>query len=148
MLEKSRFKRFSANKVKDNRIDTPVFKYGIVSDRYGNESYSYSDKQDSLISVMWTPITSQVEMAEYGERVNEMLQGYLFSDEDIAEKDRVLIDLGNVKSVCLTDAENCILTDCLNNILINSESAGGVFYNIVSIKKYPHFRILLVERVR
>lgn len=148
MLEKSRFKRFSANKVKDNRVDTPVFKYGIDSDRYGNESYSYSEEVDFTIPVMWTPINSQVEIAEYGERVNEMLQGYLFSDEDIAEKDRVLIDLGIVKSVYLTDSNNNILADSIDNMLSSSIVDKGVLYNVVSVKKYPHFRIFLVERVR
>lgn len=116
MLEKSKYKRFSENKVRENKVDTPVYRYGVVSDRYGNETYAYPTDADFEISLMWTPITSQVEIAEYGERINEMLQGYLFSDEDLSEKDRVLIN--------------------------------DVIYNIVSIKKYPHFRILLVERVR
>lgn len=139
-------RRFSRNRVRDNRIDTPVYKYGVVSDRYGNETYAYSDVEDFNISVMWTPVTSQVEIAEYGERVNEMLQGCLFSDEDIEEKDRVTINVG---TVFLTDSEGNVFTDSFNDVLtLTNGYINGITYTVVSVKKYPHFKTLLIERVR
>ena len=65
---------------------------------------------------MWSPISSEVEIAEYGERINEMMQACVFSDEELKEKDRVEI---------------------------NSK-----MYNIVAIKLYPSYRLVLAERVR
>lgn len=146
MSEGNRSKRFSQNRVRNNRIDTPVYRYGIVTDRYGNETYAYSDVADFNISAMWTPITSQVEIAEYGERVNEMLQGCVFSDEEIAEKDRLLVNVG---TEYLTDSEGNVLTSGSDEMLTYVNGyINGILYTVVSIKKFPHFRTLLIERVR
>lgn len=78
-------------KIERNREICTIYPYGIVSDRYGNESYSYDENNTFTINVMWLPVTSQVEIAEYGERINEMLQAVLYTDETIKEQDRVLI---------------------------------------------------------
>ena len=79
------------DKIEKNREICTIYPYGVVTDRYGNESYSYDDNNTFTINVMWLPIASQVEIAEYGERINEMLQAVLYTDETINEQDRVLI---------------------------------------------------------
>lgn len=78
-------------KIEQNREICTVYPYIIVSDRYGNESYTYDENKSFTINVMWLPITSQVEIAEYGERINEMLQAVIYTDETIKEQDRVSI---------------------------------------------------------
>lgn len=64
-----------------------------------------------------SPISSEVEVAEYGERVNEMLQGCVFDDSiSLKEKDRVKV--------------------------------GDNMYNVESIKPYPSYRLVIIERVK
>ncbi len=107
---------FSHNKIERNRRITPFYSYGITTDRYGNETYSYTNVASYEINLMWLPISSEVDVEQYGTRVNEMLQACLFTDEPVKENDRVEIE--------------------------------GIMYNIVSIKPYPNYRLLIVERVR
>lgn len=107
---------FSRRKITANIKETNVFSYGFKTDRYGNQEYSYPTEPSGSIDVMWSPISSEVEIAEYGERINEMMQACVFSDEELKEKDRVEI---NFK-----------------------------MYNIVAIKQYPSYRLVLAERVR
>lgn len=104
------------SKIERNRILCTVVPYTIKSDRYDNEAYVYDDKNTFTISIMWLPVSSQVEIAEYGERVNEMLQGVLWSDDTIREKDRIIVN--------------------------------GIAYTVVSVKPFPSYRLLLIERVR
>ena len=95
---------------------TPFYSYELVTDRYGNEKYSYTNVASKEINLMWLPISSQVDVEQYGERVNEMMQACLFTDDTVNENDRCEID--------------------------------GIMYNIVSIKRFPNYRLLLAERVR
>lgn len=88
-------------KISQKKHDYDVFKQSIIEDRYGNESYGYTDEASFSIHVMFVPLSSEVDIAEYGERINEMMQCCLFSDEDIIEKDRIEVNgnLYNVKSI-------------------------------------------------
>ncbi|MDE5781488.1 MAG: hypothetical protein K2I03_08430 [Lachnospiraceae bacterium] len=102
-------------KINRKKTVSNVYKKQINEDRYGNETYDYPKEPSFQIKVMWLPVSSEVAVAEYGERVNEMMQACLFDDSEIIENDRVLIK--------------------------------GSFYNIISIKQYPSYRLLLAERV-
>lgn len=107
---------FSKRKVMENIKSTPVYPYEFKTDRYGNTEYNYPEESAYNLELIWLPISSQLEIAEYGERINEMMQACLFSDDEIKEKDRV--------------------------------SISGILYNIIAVKPYPSYRLLLAERVR
>lgn len=97
------------------KTPTTIYPHTIVSDRYENDSYTYTEPTET-IELMWYPLSSESDVVEYGERINEMLQAVLCDKlVEIKEKDRVSID--------------------------------EVFYTVKSIKKYPTYRLLTVERV-
>lgn len=102
-------------KINLKRTVTNVYEKQIKEDRYGKETYVYPKEPTFQIKVMWVPVSSEVAVAEYGERVNEMMQACLFDNSKIVENDRVMIK--------------------------------GSLYNIISIKSYPSYRLLLAERV-
>ena len=70
----------------ENIKSTPVYPYEFKTDRYGNTEYNYPEESAYNLELIWLPISSQVEIAEYGERINEMMQACLFSDDEIKEK--------------------------------------------------------------
>ncbi len=105
-------------KIAQKRQNSSIYRSTVRQDRYGNESYGYeTEPSGTLPDMLWSPISSEVEVAEYGERVNEMLQGCVFDDDIILkEKDRVKV--------------------------------GDNMYNVESIKPYPSYRLVLIERVK
>ena len=65
---------FSKRKVMEKIKSTPVYPYEFKTDRYGNTEYNYPEESAYNLELIWLPISSQVEIAEYGERINEMMQ--------------------------------------------------------------------------
>jgi hypothetical protein len=105
-------------KIAQKRQDSGIYRSYVEEDEYGHESYGYeTDPSGILERILWSPISSEVEVAEYGERVNEMLQGCVFDDSiSLKEKDRVKV--------------------------------GDNMYNVESIKPYPSYRLVIIERVK
>ena len=98
-------------KIAQKRQNSGIYRYFVREGRYGNETSGI------LEGILWSPISSEVEVAEYGERVNEMLQGCVFDDSiSLKEKDRVKV--------------------------------GDNMYNVESIKPYPSYRLVIIERVK
>lgn len=89
-------------KIQNKKADYEVYPYNTEEDRYGNEHHVYGESASYSIHVLFTPISSEVEIAEYGERVNEMLQACLFDDDiSIRENDRVKIGKAFYKVVAV-----------------------------------------------
>lgn len=102
-------------RIAQKKQDSRIYYSSIVEDQYGGEKYVYSPS-DEVVHVLWTPLSSEVEIAEYGERVNEMLQAVLYDNVTIKENDRVEVN--------------------------------GNMYNVVSLKPYPSYRLVIAERVK
>ena len=105
-------------KIAQKRQNSGIYRSYVEVDEYGHESYGYEAAPSGIIEgILWSPISSEVEVAEYGERVNEMLQGCVFDDSiSLKEKDRVKV--------------------------------GDNMYNVESIKPYPSYRLVIIERVK
>ena len=97
------------------RVSSTIYPKTIASDRYGNEKYTYTEASET-IEILWSPLSSESDVAEYGSRVNEMLQGVFFDNAvAISENDRVEVK--------------------------------GTLYLVKSIKPYPTYRLVVIERV-
>lgn len=105
-------------KIAQKQQNSGIYRYSVQEGRYGNETYKYETEPSEILEgILWSPISSEVEVAEYGERVNEMLQGCVFDDNiSLKEKDRVKV--------------------------------GDNMYNVESIKPYPSYRLVIIERVK
>ena len=94
MLTSDKFEGFKA--------DYNVYRKTTVTDRYGNVKESVvAGTPKSTIHVMWHPVTDEASVAEYGERVQRMLEAVLYGDADISEFDIISIGSDNyeVRSV-------------------------------------------------
>ena len=80
------------NRFQDNKKDYGVYCKVVSEDRYGNDEASFPDEPDFMINCMWQPVTSELEVAQYGERISEMLYSIVYSPEDITEGSRISIN--------------------------------------------------------
>lgn len=80
------------HRFEDKKKDYGIYLKEVTEDRYGNDAESYPTEPNFTIHCMWQPISSELEITQYGERVNEMLCTFIYSSEVIPEKSRVLID--------------------------------------------------------
>lgn len=88
MLTRDKFEGFKA--------DYSVYQKTEITDRYGNVKDSVvAGEPKSTIHVMWHPVMDEAMVAEYGERVQRMLEAVLYGAADIAEFDIVAIGSDN-----------------------------------------------------
>lgn len=82
MLTKDKFSAY--------KDDYGVYGYTTTEDRYGGTVKTLSVTAKDTIHVMWNPVTDEAAIAEYGERVNRMLEAVLYEGE-VSELDVVKI---------------------------------------------------------
>lgn len=78
------------DKFTEYKKDYKVYKYTATTDQYGGRQRSYEDRGDT-INVMWTPITDEASVAQYGDRISQMLQCVIY-EGDVEAFDRIKID--------------------------------------------------------
>lgn len=86
MLTRDKFSAYKA--------DYEVYGYTEAEDKYGGTVRTLSGTPKGTIHVMWNPVSDEAAIAEYGERVNRMLEAVLYEGE-VSELDVVMI--GGVK---------------------------------------------------
>lgn len=68
----------------------------IKKDKYGNETLTYAAEPERELNVCWHTSDSKAEQAEYGGRVNEILEAVFFYEDEqvpeIKENDRFKVE--------------------------------------------------------
>lgn len=79
------------NKLTQYKDDYRVYGHEEVTDKYGGTATVLSEKSKGTINVMWNPVTDESAIAEYGERVNRMLEAVLYEGK-VEELDVIRIN--------------------------------------------------------
>lgn len=132
------------NKFTGFKQDYLLKKKRSTTGRYGNKSYEYVPV--GTIHVMWTPITDDASIAEYGEKVDTMLQA-VFYDEDFHTLDRRLA----------TEAVEGFATEDYGDSLVTTEvpiveehdrvEVLNGMYEVVSALRYNTHTLIKVQKV-
>ena len=82
------------DKLTEFKDDYEVYGYTETEDKYGGTARTLSVTPKETIHVMWNPVNDEAAIAEYGERVNRMLEAVLYEGE-VSELD--VVKIGGVK---------------------------------------------------
>lgn len=101
-------------------LNSAYYPCEVKIDRYGNETFAYSETPSSEVNVSWQSLSVGNEQADYGGRSNEKLQAVFFNKEHES------------------------LEFKQNDVFV----VRNVQYSVCSVEFLPSCRIVAVERVR
>ena len=84
--------KFSNEFFKDLKQDYDVYGYVTKTDKYGCEFTEKSYEPTEVLNVLWQPLTSEADIAAYGQSIKSMLYAIVYDDPNINYGDTVVID--------------------------------------------------------
>ncbi len=90
-----------------------VYHFTTELDRYNNETRVYDQNPSFTITVMFTPVTNEAAVLEYGEHITSMKQCVYYGSEKLQEFDHILIGsvMYTVKSIKDFNTHKLVLVD-------------------------------------
>ena len=74
----------------EHKQDYTIKRKTSVLDKYNNESFTYTT--GGTINCMFTPVSDEASIQEYGEHISEYLQAAVYDETEIDEHDRIEIE--------------------------------------------------------
>lgn len=69
----------------DFKLAYNIYGTTTIRDKYGNERLNRDETPKGSIIVMWSPITDEISMQQYGADIDKMLQCVLYDTEQAGE---------------------------------------------------------------